>query len=767
VLAGGAAGWAGRAAAAAATAAGPRPGAASSLRWPLDLPPAVVSSFGEYRYDHMHAGLDLSTGGITGQPVRAAADGSVYRLKVEWRGYGRALYLKHTDGRTSVYGHLERFEDRTLGLERQVARRQHEAGTRYPGDIYLDPPLPVRRGQVIAFSGESGVGLPHLHFEMRGPGDEPIDPLRNGLPRPADRQPPVLESLVITAADESAWIDGVSREKIMPLRRRAAGYETAEPLRVSGPFRADLSAWDPAGGGRAGIRFLEARVDGQTCYRLDFNSFRFDQYPIAGLIFDHRHSHLGPTRMAWRLARLPGNALASGGCEAFTGGGAPPGAYLLPEGAHRLEVVARDGTGVESRALLCILVASPGPVAGGRLGGSGDRSGAIVRFDPSGAARSPAPTAAQSGEGGDCAMPGWAVESDVWGGGRFAPLECREAEGVCVGARGGAAEASRCARLRQVSGGVPGPWDILAAGAAPLTPRSIAIRPYPTFVDVIAEFADPCPGVPGTGCTAPGMMWRALDGLRLGAGLSYATLAGWSVPADAAGTCPLAGALARLVWRNVAPEHAAELDGDGYRVELPAGSRFYPGPMMVRTSTVTGDTGGLRPLRDAIEILPDGEALDARASLAFTLPGGGAEEVRQLGVYRFDAETGRWGFEGDEIDPGTGAIVVRFRRYGRFALLRDDLPPVVRAVRPAPGTQVGRHPEIAATVEEVGKGLNYDGVAFVLDGALIESEYDPDHGTARPFDPPSLGPGRHHLRVTATDRAGNVSASIETDFVVR
>src|SRR5262245_25745437 len=138
------------------------------LLWPLDRPGAIVASFGEYRYDHMHAGVDISTGGATGLKVLAADDGEVVRLKVEWRGYGRALYLRHKDGRTTVYAHLERYEDATLGLERIVARRKAASGTRYPGSIDLDRPLPVRRGQVVAFSGESGAGPPHLHFEVRG-----------------------------------------------------------------------------------------------------------------------------------------------------------------------------------------------------------------------------------------------------------------------------------------------------------------------------------------------------------------------------------------------------------------------------------------------------------------------------------------------------------------------------------------------------------------------------------------------------------------------
>ncbi|HZM69061.1 MAG TPA: hypothetical protein VFB95_01705, partial [Candidatus Cryosericum sp.] len=75
--------------------------------------------------------------------------------------------------------------------------------------------------------------------------------------------------------------------------------------------------------------------------------------------------------------------------------------------------------------------------------------------------------------------------------------------------------------------------------------------------------------------------------------------------------------------------------------------------------------------------------------------------------------------------------------------------------------------EILAQIEEIGKGLGPDGVSFVLDGAPLESEFDPDRHTARPFAAPVLQPGWHHLRVVATDRAGNVSTPLEARFEVR
>jgi hypothetical protein len=74
---------------------------------------------------------------------------------------------------------------------------------------------------------------------------------------------------------------------------------------------------------------------------------------------------------------------------------------------------------------------------------------------------------------------------------------------------------------------------------------------------------------------------------------------------------------------------------------------------------------------------------------------------------------------------------------------------------------------VKARVEDEGKGLDFDGVVFAIDGRRLESEFDPDRGLAHCLDPPALAPGRHHIRVQATDRAGNRSAAVEGDFEVR
>jgi murein DD-endopeptidase len=135
-------------------------GTAYALGWPLPDSAQVTSSFGLRAHPllgarRFHSGIDL--GVPIGTPVRAAADGLVRRASDD-RVSGRLVLLDHGSGVSTVYCH----NDSLL-----VA----------PGDA-------VKKGQVIALSGNSGLSTgPHLHYQLDLP-QGPADPLRFRAARP-------------------------------------------------------------------------------------------------------------------------------------------------------------------------------------------------------------------------------------------------------------------------------------------------------------------------------------------------------------------------------------------------------------------------------------------------------------------------------------------------------------------------------------------------------------------------------------------------------
>lgn len=197
---------------------GPHPGG-RDLHPPLTLEPLVVTgTLGEFRSHSFHYGLDFSTGGAVGATVHAVADGHVRRIVYGRYGIGYGIWIEHADGRTSKYGHLQSFSSRLLTHPRMKAHREDILLRR---DFSLHLPageLPVRRGEVIARSGESGIGFAHLHFEYMQ-GQVRLDPLQTGL-RLRDRTTPLLRELTIVPAAPGASVNGQTtplRLKLVPL----------------------------------------------------------------------------------------------------------------------------------------------------------------------------------------------------------------------------------------------------------------------------------------------------------------------------------------------------------------------------------------------------------------------------------------------------------------------------------------------------------------------------------------------------------------------
>ena len=76
---------------------------------PLEIPLVLSGNFGELRSNHFHSGLDIKTQQRVGLPIYAPADGFVSRIKIAHGGYGKALYVKHPNGYSTVYAHLQRY----------------------------------------------------------------------------------------------------------------------------------------------------------------------------------------------------------------------------------------------------------------------------------------------------------------------------------------------------------------------------------------------------------------------------------------------------------------------------------------------------------------------------------------------------------------------------------------------------------------------------------------------------------------------------------
>ncbi len=180
------------------------------FRSPLDIPLFLSGNFGELRSNHFHSGLDLKTQGVENKPVYAPADGFVSRIKIQAGGYGKAIYLKHANGYTTVYGHLNDYSD---SIAKFVKAEQYKKES-FEVELFPDSNLfRVKKGDVFAFTGNTGSsGGPHLHFEIRDTKTEiAYNPLFFGFDV-KDKILPAIISLTIYNFDENSRKSWVSKK---------------------------------------------------------------------------------------------------------------------------------------------------------------------------------------------------------------------------------------------------------------------------------------------------------------------------------------------------------------------------------------------------------------------------------------------------------------------------------------------------------------------------------------------------------------------------
>ena len=173
------------------------------FRNPLDIPIFLAGNFGECRPGHFHSGVDIKTLGKEGQPVHAAADGYISRIKMEKGGFGHGIYITHPNGYTTLYAHLSNFEP---AIQNYVKKEQYKQ-KHWDVDLQLSPDqFPVKKGQQIAWSGNTGASTaPHLHFEIRNTKTEhPLNPELFGLPI-VDNIAPVPTDLAIYELNNSIY----------------------------------------------------------------------------------------------------------------------------------------------------------------------------------------------------------------------------------------------------------------------------------------------------------------------------------------------------------------------------------------------------------------------------------------------------------------------------------------------------------------------------------------------------------------------------------
>ena len=264
------------------------------FRNPLDSPIGLSATFAEFRANHFHSGLDMRTGGVVDKPVYAAADGYVSKVSISPWGGGKILYITHPNGFSTVYMHLNGYAGE---IGKAVRREQYARKSYSITKLFRPGELPVKKGQLVAYSGNTGgSGGPHLHFEVRRGGESDIhthattiNPLLFGLPY-TDNIKPIIRGVRV-------YPDGG-----VPFEVSADNN-----VRVSGPFHLGIYATDAAEGSTPnnGVDRVEVLLDGTLAFMYSTEELPLDSTRMDNALIDY--PLYTKTRQAYMLTRaLPG-----------------------------------------------------------------------------------------------------------------------------------------------------------------------------------------------------------------------------------------------------------------------------------------------------------------------------------------------------------------------------------------------------------------------------------------------------------------------------
>ena len=259
------------------------------FRSPLDIDLLLAGGFGELRSNHFHTGLDFKTQQKEGFNVYASAEGYISRIKISTSGYGKAIYIAHPNGFTTVYAHLQKGNPI---IEKYIKTNQYKEQS-FEVELFPKPSdLPVKKGEIIALSGNSGSsGGAHLHFEFRDSKTENIlNPLLFGFDALIkDTKLPIVTSLFVYPVGENAVVNESTKPISLGLSLQKDGSYISQKVMACDKIGFGIGAYDifDFSYSKIGLYNVTTFLNGRSSFSYQFDSFSFDEKRFINALIDY------------------------------------------------------------------------------------------------------------------------------------------------------------------------------------------------------------------------------------------------------------------------------------------------------------------------------------------------------------------------------------------------------------------------------------------------------------------------------------------------
>jgi hypothetical protein len=280
--------------------------------WPILGDKLITGSFGEFRYYHFHMGQDLATEGKNGLKVVAIANAKVYKIQNFRYSIGNAIILEHEDGYFSRYGHLTDFSeevwkkitDKTV-LEKRKKRQDFEY------ILTKEEQLEVKAGDLIAYSGETGIGPSHLHLEIfrdniyYNPANFGLDHFEFGGIN--------ILSVDIVPENHKSFINGKNKPLTLRFKKDQDNIWTPIPnqnIKISGEVSFSVSGNESSGrSNKIGFQKLILMLNGKEIQEMNFDRISYYHTYKANFVLDPYKSRMNGRPFKYFTHSKEGNTL--------------------------------------------------------------------------------------------------------------------------------------------------------------------------------------------------------------------------------------------------------------------------------------------------------------------------------------------------------------------------------------------------------------------------------------------------------------------------
>ena len=273
---------------------------------PLDIELILNGNFGESRPSHFHSGIDFKTQFKEGLNVFSSAEGYVSRISIKHGGFGKALYINHPNGYTTVYAHLKNFNKK---IEDYIKKIQYNKKS-YQIEHYLKKDvIKILKNENIGKSGNTGSSFgPHLHYEIRlTKNQKAINPQLFEIDI-KDTRRPIINSVFLYKLDS---LNKISEPIKLKIKKVNDSIYQSEEVTANGTIGFGISGFDrqDLANNKNGIYKYSTVYDNKENIEFNFNSFFFEESIKIKTLIDYKYYIENKSRIV-KLFKDHGNNLS-------------------------------------------------------------------------------------------------------------------------------------------------------------------------------------------------------------------------------------------------------------------------------------------------------------------------------------------------------------------------------------------------------------------------------------------------------------------------